>query len=81
MKELITKGHEGTLRDNLNILYLDYGGNFMGVYTCQNSLNLSWVCFIVRKLCLNKADLPYTNLLFKILRGILTGSVCVRYPL
>lgn len=43
--------------------------NFMGVYICQNSLNLSWVRFIICKLCLNKVDLPYANLLSKILRA------------
>ena len=30
----------------------------MDVYVCQNSLNLSWVCFIICKLCLNKG-LPW----------------------
>ena len=30
----------------------------MDVYVCQNSLNLSWMCFIICKLCLNKG-LPW----------------------
>lgn len=34
---LIANIHKGTFSDDRNILYLDCGGSFNTIYTCQNS--------------------------------------------
>lgn len=47
MKELTGKGMK-ELFEIINVLYIEWGGSYTGIYTCQNSLN----CTI--KICASK---------------------------
>lgn len=38
-KKINYEGYNSTFEDNRNDLYLDYGGSYMTVCTCQNSQN------------------------------------------
>lgn len=38
-RRLALKEHEGDFRGDAHVLYPDFGGGYMGVYTCQSSSN------------------------------------------
>lgn len=52
----ITKGHKETFGGDACVDYLDCGGDFTGVYVCENLANcLFYVQFLAHHLYLSKA--------------------------
>lgn len=47
-----TKGHKEHFQGDINVLYLDLGGNYIAVFICQTqgTMHIKWMHFIVCKL-------------------------------
>lgn len=57
-RRLTTNNQQGTLGGDENVLYINYGGEYMPAHICQNSSHctLTRVNFTMHKLYFNKPD-------------------------